>query len=57
MPTPHHHRHPGTGQPRKKLHKDWRMWVAVVLMLAAILIYVLTLDDSLLSLARWPLFC
>jgi hypothetical protein len=50
MPTPHHHRHPGTGQPRKKLHKDWRIWVAVVLMLAAIVIYVLTLDDSLLSL-------
>jgi len=50
MPTPHHHRHPGTGQPRKKLHKDWRILVAVVLMLAAVMIYVLTLDDSLLSL-------
>ena len=49
MPTPHHHRHSGTGQPRKSLHKDWRMWAAVVLMLAAIVIYVLSLDDSLLS--------
>lgn len=50
MPTPHHHQHSDTGQPRKKLHKDWRMWVAIVLMLAAIVIYVLSLDDSLLSL-------
>jgi hypothetical protein len=49
MTTPHHHRHSGTGQPRKNLHKDWRLWVAVVLMLAAIVIYVLFLDDSLLS--------
>ena len=49
MPTPHHHRHSGTGQPHKSLRKDWRMWVAVVLMLAAIVVYVLSLDDSLLS--------
>jgi hypothetical protein len=32
---------------RKGLHKDWRVWVAVVLMLAAIAVYVLTLDDSI----------
>lgn len=31
---------------RPKLHKDWRVWVAVGLMLAAMGIYVLTLDDS-----------
>jgi hypothetical protein len=30
----------------KKLHKDWRAWVALVLALAAIVMYVLTLDDS-----------
>jgi hypothetical protein len=30
----------------RKLHKDWRLWVGVLLMLAAILTYVLTLDDS-----------
>ncbi len=29
-----------------KFHKDWRIWVAVGMMLAAILIYVVTLDDS-----------
>ncbi len=31
---------------RKGLHKDWRTWVAVLAMLAAISVYVLTLDDS-----------
>ncbi len=29
-----------------KFHKDWRVWVAVGMMLTAILIYVVTLDDS-----------
>ena len=32
---------------KKGLHKDWRAWVVIVLMLAAIAIYVLTLDDSI----------
>ena len=31
----------------KKFHKDWRVWLAVVIMLAAAIIYVLTLDDSI----------
>jgi hypothetical protein len=31
---------------RKSLHKDWRTWLLVALMLAAIGMYVLTLDDS-----------
>jgi hypothetical protein len=29
------------------LHKDWRTWVVIGLMLAAISTYVLTLDDSI----------
>lgn len=33
---------------RKRLHKDWRVWAGVLLMLAAIAIYVLSLDDSML---------
>lgn len=33
--------------PRPGLHKDWRTWVVIGLMLAAIGIYVLTLDDSM----------
>jgi hypothetical protein len=56
--TKKHHHH---GGPRKhahkenqkpywrRIHKDWRLWVALALMLAAILIYVLSLDDALLS--------
>jgi hypothetical protein len=38
-----------SGPKRKRLHKDWRPWLAVILMLAAIIIYVLSLDDSLLA--------
>jgi hypothetical protein len=30
-----------------KFHKDWRVWLAVVVMLLAIIMYVLTLDDSI----------
>ena len=30
----------------RKLHKDWRVWLIVGVMLAAIIIYVVTLDDS-----------
>jgi ABC-type nickel/cobalt efflux system permease component RcnA len=29
-----------------KFHKDWRVWLMVGLMLAAMFTYVLTLDDS-----------
>ena len=57
MSASHHHRHLSAAQPRKQLHKDWRIWVAVGLMLAAVLIYVLTLDDSLLSQAVFTSFC
>jgi hypothetical protein len=32
----------------KKFHKDWRVWLVVGMMLAAMLTYVLTLDDSIL---------
>ncbi len=47
------HTHMANQKPhRKELHKDWRLWVTVSLMLAAALIYVLTLDDSLLWFAR-----
>jgi hypothetical protein len=39
-----HHHH--TDPPKKKLHQDWRFIVAVVLMLIAMIVYVLTLDDA-----------
>ncbi len=53
---PHNHRHAhertaGEFSHRKMdwtgLHKDWRVWLVVGLMLAAIATYVLTLDDSI----------
>jgi hypothetical protein len=40
QPLPHEH-HKSEG---RKLHKDWRLWLMVGLMLAAILIYLATLD-------------
>jgi hypothetical protein len=30
----------------RALHRNWKVWCAVVLMLAAMLMYVVTLDDS-----------
>ena len=41
-----HHAHSEKKEPRKGLHKDWRAWLALGLMLAAMGIYVLTLDDA-----------
>jgi hypothetical protein len=39
----HSHKHSN----RRRWHKDWRAWLALFLMLAAIVMYVLTLDDSI----------
>jgi hypothetical protein len=38
----HEHEH----KPNKAWHQDWRTWTAVVLMLAAILVYVFSVDES-----------
>jgi hypothetical protein len=38
----HHH-----GAKSKGLHKDWRTWVVVGLMLAAMVAYVMSMDESL----------
>jgi ABC-type nickel/cobalt efflux system permease component RcnA len=32
----------------RKLHKDWRVWLVVGMMLVAMAVYVLTLDDSIM---------
>lgn len=46
-----HHSPPGgaghahkTGRP---LHRDWRIWLAVILMLAAMAAYLLTMDEQI----------
>lgn len=44
---PHHpHNENSSVHPRKSFHRDWRFIVAVILMLIAIIVYVMTLDDS-----------
>jgi uncharacterized membrane protein HdeD (DUF308 family) len=40
-------KHTQKKSPLQSLHKDWRTWVVIGLMLAAMGIYVLTLDDSM----------
>lgn len=47
-PKVHKHEHHQPAKPRG-LHRDWRLWAAVVVALVAMGIYVLTLDESL-----WP---
>jgi hypothetical protein len=42
----HEHQH-HQGPFWKRLHRDWRAWVAVLLMLAAMLAYVMSDDESL----------
>ncbi len=32
----------------RRLHKDWRVWLIVGLMVTAMIVYVLTLDESVL---------
>lgn len=55
--TQYHREHSGSERHRRKLNKNWRVWVAVLLMLAAILIYVVSLDDTLLSLIAATSVC
>jgi len=48
----HNHNHSKHHHEQKlnvwKPHKDWRVWVALLLMLAAIAAYVVSLDDSII---------
>jgi hypothetical protein len=52
----HHHDHKGLEEhmhgdpPRRQsrqLHRDWRIWVAVILMLVCMAIYLLTMDEAI----------
>jgi hypothetical protein len=42
----HHDKHAHDGPRKRPIHKDWRLWVVVVLMLLGIVIYILTFDES-----------
>jgi len=47
------HKHPDKERSGiRNLHKDWRTWLAVGVMLAAIAIYVLTLDESIVPVVQ-----
>jgi hypothetical protein len=50
----HHHGQSVSDKPQRKLHKDWRMWMAVILMLAAIMIYRAVAQ---ISLEKRPFIC
>ena len=44
-----HHANPPEGENRaawRRVHKDWRLWVIVGLMLLGILTYVMTMDEA-----------
>ncbi len=41
------HDHHGEHRPPKKIHHQWWFWVAIVLMLGSMLMYVATLDEAL----------
>jgi hypothetical protein len=43
----HGHNHAGEHHKPKGLHKDWRAWLVVGLMLAAMLAYIFSMDESL----------
>ena len=42
-----HHQDHHRGPLWKRLHRDWRAWVVVLLMLAAMAVYVLSDNESL----------
>jgi hypothetical protein len=44
----HHHAHHDQRPYWKSAHRDWRIWVALLIMLAAITIYVLSDDLAFL---------
>jgi hypothetical protein len=48
----HSHNNNNTHGSRCRLHKDWRVWVAFALMLAGMLAYVLSDDESMTIVAR-----
>jgi hypothetical protein len=43
----HHASHHAHEKPRRQFHKDWRVWTIVIVLLAAMAIYVVTNDEVL----------
>jgi hypothetical protein len=47
MAHEHKHNHEHERAPRRGLHRDWRVWAIIGLMLAAMFAYVMSDDESL----------
>jgi hypothetical protein len=47
LPSEHDEKHKHSHASKRRLHKDWRAWMAVALMLSGMLAYVLSDDESL----------
>ena len=43
----HHHNHQTHPHDKRPIHHDWKFWVAVILMIGAMGVYVLSDDESL----------
>jgi len=43
----HPHRAGHGKSHERKLHRDWRVWLGVILMLTAMAIYLLTMDEAI----------
>jgi hypothetical protein len=41
------HSHSYNGRKQWAIHKDWRVWTAVILMLLAMAVYVISMDESI----------
>jgi hypothetical protein len=50
-----HEKHTSVAGALSGLHRDWRTWLVIGLMLAAIGTYVLTLDDSIQPASPGPI--
>jgi hypothetical protein len=46
-PQHDHSGHHQENKARRQFHKDWRVWLAVIVMLAALATYILTNDETL----------
>jgi hypothetical protein len=42
-----HHKETQSGPYWKRAHHDWKFWVAVSLMLTAMLVYIVTFDEAI----------
>jgi len=42
----HHQKHHGSTKPKLTLHKDWRAWLGVLIMIGTIFAYLASMDEA-----------